>query len=170
MLATTVPFETFFCSSRHRDLRYQRSDAGSQYEIRVAALDTTNDGHMNYDTLVSSTPSAHPRGTVPLAEDRPGLCKIGGESAPFFFEGSRAVVGAAYFASTMSADLAQVKFVRYGANFIPRNAPVIADVNDTNNNVGFWMPQPDFRIPERIIAGLHRLHRSPSWKTLFEDR
>ena len=31
--------------------------------------------------------------------------------------------------------------------------PVIADVDDVNNNVGFWAPQPDFRIPERLSPG-----------------
>jgi predicted AlkP superfamily pyrophosphatase or phosphodiesterase len=46
--------------------------------------------------------------------------------------------------------LSLVRLTRYGANFIPRNPAVIASVDDVNNNVGFWRPQPDFRIPERI--------------------
>jgi predicted AlkP superfamily pyrophosphatase or phosphodiesterase len=49
--------------------------------------------------------------------------------------------------------LSNVRFVRYGANYIPRNAPVIAAVDDINDNVGFWRPQPDFRIPERLSPG-----------------
>src|SRR5262249_53776509 len=62
-------------------------------------------------------------------------------------------VGAAYFVSALSPDLSTVRFARYGANFIPRNAPVIADVDDINNHVGFWRPQADFRIPERLSPG-----------------
>ena len=46
-----------------------------------------------------------------------------------------------------------MRLARYGANFIPRNAPVLADVDDINNNVGFWRPQADFRIPERLSPG-----------------
>ena len=46
-----------------------------------------------------------------------------------------------------------MRFARYGANFIPRNAPVLADVDDINNNIGFWRPQADFRIPERLSPG-----------------
>src|SRR5262249_23993952 len=42
---------------------------------------------------------------------------------------------------------------RYGASFIPRNAPVLANVDDINNNIGFWRPQADFRIPERLSPG-----------------
>ena len=53
----------------------------------------------------------------------------------------------------MAPDLSTVRFARYGANFIPRNAPVLADVDDINTNVGFWAPQPDFRIPERLSPG-----------------
>jgi hypothetical protein len=43
--------------------------------------------------------------------------------------------------------------VRYSANFIPRNAAVIGDVDDANESVGVWRPQPDFRIPERLSPG-----------------
>jgi len=46
-----------------------------------------------------------------------------------------------------------VRFARYGANFIPRNAPVLADVDDINNSIGFWRPQADFRITERLSPG-----------------
>jgi hypothetical protein len=30
---------------------------------------------------------------------------------------------------------------------------VLAAVDDINDNVGFWAPQPDFRIPERLSPG-----------------
>src|SRR5262249_25518630 len=85
----------------------------------------------------------------------PAYVKLGGENAPFFFEGTGNVVGAAYFVTALSADLSTVRFARYGANFIPRNAPVIANVNDINNNIGFWRPQADFRIPERLSPGFN---------------
>jgi hypothetical protein len=79
--------------------------------------------------------------------------KVGIESGKFYFEGTGNKVGAAYYVSFLAPDLSTVRFARYGANFIPRNAPVIADVDDVNNNVGFWAPQPDFRIPERLSPG-----------------
>jgi len=41
---------------------------------------------------------------------------------------------------------------RSSTTFIPRNAAVLADVDNINNDVGFWQPQPDFRIIERIDA------------------
>jgi len=36
---------------------------------------------------------------------------------------------------------------------IPRNPAVLADVDDINTQVGFWAPQPEFRIPERLSPG-----------------
>ena len=43
---------------------------------------------------------------------------------------------------------------RYTVNDIPPNPPVQADVDDVNNNVGFWADQEDFRFPERMNPGL----------------
>ncbi len=74
---------------------------------------------------------------------------------PFFFEGSGSVVGAAYYLVGMAGDLSHVRFARYGANFIPRNAAVLDDVDDVNDRVGFWAPQDDFRIPERLSPGFN---------------
>ncbi len=125
-----------------------------RYDIKAAALDTTDDGIVNYDTLVFFEATAGiPPGPFALPSTGPAYAKLGGPSAKFFFEGSGNKVGAAYFVSFLAPDLATVRFARYGANFIPRNAPVIAVVDDVNNNVGFWAPQPDFRIPERISPG-----------------
>ena len=92
-------------------------------------------------------------GPFALPSTGPAYVKLGGESAKFYFEGTGNKVGAAYFVSLLAPDLSTVHLTRYGANFIPRNAPVIADVDDINNNVGFWSPQPDFRIPERLSPG-----------------
>jgi hypothetical protein len=43
--------------------------------------------------------------------------------------------------SALAPDLSTVHLARYSANFIPRNTPVLADVDDINNNVGFWRPR-----------------------------
>jgi hypothetical protein len=83
----------------------------------------------------------------------PAYVKFGGQSAPFYFEGTGNKVGAAYFVTALAPDLSTLRVVRYGANFIPRNAAAIAAVDDVNNNVGFWRPQDDFRIPERLSPG-----------------
>src|SRR5262245_16757017 len=124
------------------------------YVITAAALDTTNDGLVNYDTLVffDKTAGIAPGPFAPPATG-PAYAAAGGPSGPFFFEGSGAVVGTAFFVSHMAADLSTVRFARYAANFIPRNAPVLAVVDDVNGHAGFWRPQPDFRIPERLSPG-----------------
>jgi predicted AlkP superfamily pyrophosphatase or phosphodiesterase len=152
VLATPVPFESFSCSSTPPSTCSSNPlGLNLKFEMRAAAIDTTNDGHVNYDTLVvfESTRGIQPGPFSPPSTGA-AVVKLGGPSAPFYFEGSGNKIGAAYFVSALYPDLTTVRFARYGANFIPRNAPVIANVDDINNNVGFWRPQADFRIPERI--------------------
>src|SRR5262249_12490556 len=60
--------------------------------------------------------------------------------------------GVRYFVSQLAPHLSTVRISRRSVSFIPRNAAVLADVDDINNNVGFWQPQADFRIVERIDA------------------
>ena len=136
-----------------------------RYVLVAAALDTTSDGQTNYDTLVIFTvpgpatpgitdaPSVLHPGPFAPPETGPAVVRLGHESAPFLFSGSASVVGASFFVTRFEPDLSTVHLIRYGANFIPRNAPALAAVNDINNNVGFWRPQPDFRIPERLSPG-----------------
>jgi len=62
-----------------------------------------------------------------------------------------------------------VRFVRYSANSIPRNAAVLADVDDINNNVGFWAPQPDFRITQRSGVGLNAFP-DKELEDIYEDQ
>jgi predicted AlkP superfamily pyrophosphatase or phosphodiesterase len=154
VLATSVPIETFSCSSAQTSTCTNAATLDVKYAIRAAALDTTNDGKVNYDTLVFfDTSRGITAGPFHAPSTGPAYAKFGGENAPFFFEGSGAKVGAAYFVSALAPDLSVVRFARYGANFIPRNTPVLADVDDINNNIGFWRPQADFRIPERLSPG-----------------
>ena len=153
---TINPVETVFCAPTAPVSCGTNNASGRtlRYDIKAAALDTTDDSVVNYDTLVFFEATAGiPPGPFALPSTGPAYAKLGGHSAKFFFEGSGSKVGAAYFVSFLAPDLATVRFARYGANFIPRNAPVIAVVDDINNNVGFWAPQPDFRIPERISPG-----------------
>jgi predicted AlkP superfamily pyrophosphatase or phosphodiesterase len=154
VLATSTPIETFSCSSAPTATCTNAATLDVKYAIRVAALDTTNDNKVNYDTLVFfDTTRGITAGPFHAPSTGPAYVKFGGENAPFFFEGSGAKVGAAYFVSALAPDLSVVRFARYGANFIPRNTPVLADVDDINNNIGFWRPQADFRIPERLSPG-----------------
>jgi predicted AlkP superfamily pyrophosphatase or phosphodiesterase len=120
----------------------------------VALLDTTNDRVVNYDTFVffEKTQGIQP-GPFALPSTGPAYVKAGRQSARFYFEGTGNKIGAAYFVTFVAPDLSKVRFARYGANFIPRNTPVLDDVDDINNHVGFWAPQPDFRIPERLSPG-----------------
>jgi len=79
-------------------------------------------------------------------------------------------VGAAYFVSALAPDLSTVHLARYGANFIPRNAPVLADVDDINNHVGFWRPQADFRIPERLGTPSFNTFPDVELEAMYEDQ
>ncbi|XGV98763.1 MAG: alkaline phosphatase family protein [Leptolyngbya sp. BL-A-14] len=125
------------------------------YAIQVAALDTTDDGQGNYDTLVffDATNGIKP-GPFNLPSTGPAYVKASDRrSAPFYLEGSASKAGVGFYVSALSPDLSTVRIARYSANAIPRNTPVLADVDDINNNVGFWAPQADFRIPERLSPG-----------------
>lgn len=154
VLATPTPVETFTCSSATTATCRSDLTLDLKFEIRVAAIDTTNDNALNYDTLVffEKTKGIHP-GPFALPATGPAYVERGGRSAPFYFEGTGNKIGAAYFITALAEDLSAVRFVRYGANFIPRNAPVLDAVDDIDTHVGFWQPQADFRIPERLSPG-----------------
>lgn len=127
------------------------------YTIRAAAIDTSDDATTNYDTLVffnadAPAPQIAP-GPFALPSTGPAYAKFGGSSAKFYLEGSGNRVGTAFFVSYMAPNLSTVRFMRYGANYIPRNPAVLGVVDNINTNVGFWAPRPDFRIPERISPG-----------------
>jgi hypothetical protein len=148
----TAPVETVFCSPTTTGTCGTAFVAGwIRYDLAVAAIDTTNDGAVNYDTLVvfdTNVPISP--GLVALPATGPAYAKLGGPSARFFFDGSGNKIGTAFFASHLAPDLSTVRLARYAANFIPRNAPVLGPVDDINSHVGFWGAQPDFRIPERL--------------------
>ncbi len=130
---------------------------GAAYNLQTAAIDTTDDRTVNYDTLVFFDAE---RGIQPPSSQRPStgsaFVRVGDQtSSPFYFEGSTNKVGTSFYVTNLAPDLSQVRIARYSANFIPRNQAVLEDVNDINNNVGFWLPQPDFRIPERLSPGFN---------------
>src|SRR6476661_4557821 len=142
------------------------TSGGQSYSIKVAALDTTNDSTTNYDTLVMFDANhgsilgpftAAPLGTGP-AYIQPST-KI---SSLFYLEGHSNKGGVRYFVSQLSSGLSTVRIARSSTSFIPRTPAVLADVDDINNNVGFWQPQADFRIVERIDG-------PPSTFTSFPD-
>jgi hypothetical protein len=144
VMQTTAPVETITAFS---------GPAGGR-AISVAALDTTNDGVTNYDTLVFFDQAGIQPGPFTLPSTGPAYVKASEQRAGrFFIEGSGNKSGVAFYVSFLAPDLSTVRYSRTSANFIPRNAPVLADVDDINNNVGFWAPQPDFRIPERLSPG-----------------
>jgi predicted AlkP superfamily pyrophosphatase or phosphodiesterase len=129
---------------------------GVSYTIQVAALDTTNDSVTNYDTLVffDSTNGIQP-GPFTLPSTGPAYVKASDHrSSRFFLEGSPKKAGCAFYVTVLAPDLSTVHLARYTVNDIPPNPAVQADVDDVNNNVGFWADQEDFRFPERINPGL----------------
>jgi predicted AlkP superfamily pyrophosphatase or phosphodiesterase len=131
---------------------------GANYDIRIATLDTSNDGTMNYDTLVffDQTQGILP-GPFSLPATGPAYVKASNKwSSLFYLESSSNKAGTAFYVSHLDPDLSVVRIARYAANFIPRNPAVLEHVDDINNQVGFWAPQPDFRIPERLSPGFTR--------------
>jgi predicted AlkP superfamily pyrophosphatase or phosphodiesterase len=170
ILTTTAPIETFSCASVTLAICTTAPTLDLKFEMRAAALDTTNDGIVNYDTLVIfEKTQGIPRGPFRHPSTGPAYVKLDGRSAPFFFEGTSNKIGAAYFVSALTPDLSTVRLTRYGANFIPRNPPVLAAVDDINNNVGFWQPQADFRIPERLSPGFTTFPDT-ELEAIFEDQ
>jgi len=118
-------------------------------------LDSSDDAIVNYDTMVffDQTQGIAP-GPFELPATGPAYVMPSAErSALFYLEGSTNKAGTSFYVSHLVPNLSSVHIARYAANFIPRNAPVLADVDDVNNHVGFWAPQPDFRIPERLSPG-----------------
>lgn len=153
VVATSEPIETVSCASE-APATCSPSGLDLTYKIRVAAFDRTDDGVTNYDTLVFFDDEAGiPENRPKAPRTGPAYVRLGGDSERFFFEGSGAKVGTAFFVTKLAPDLSTVRFVRYSANHIPRNAPVIDVVDDINDNVGFWAPQPDFRIAQRLSPG-----------------
>jgi hypothetical protein len=132
------------------------NSGGQSYSIKVAALDTTNDGTTNYDTLVMFDANhgsiLGPFTATPLGTGPAYIQPIRKISSLFYLEGHSNNGGLRYFVSQLAPDLSTVRIARSSVSFIPRNAAVLADIDDINNNVGFWQPQADFRIVERIDA------------------
>ena len=137
-----------------------------RYDIKVAALDTTQ---RRIDQLrhpgVLRRQRRHSPGPFTLPSTGPAYARLGRRSACFFYEGSGNKVGAAFFVSALAPDLTSVRFVRYSANFIPRNTPVIADVDDINEHVGFLGAAAGFPNSRAAQPGVREFQRSRNWKT-----
>src|SRR5213593_391394 len=113
---TAAPVETVFCAPATTATCGTTNASGRtlRYDIKVAALDTTDDHVVNYDTLVffEATAGVQP-GPFALPSSGPAYVKLGGPSAKFFFEGSGNKIGAAYFVSFLVPDLSTVRIARY---------------------------------------------------------
>jgi predicted metal-dependent phosphoesterase TrpH len=134
VMQATAPLETF-------------TVGGATFTMHVAALDTSDDGTANYDTLVffDATHGIQP-GPFTLPATGPAYVRAADRRASLFYlEGSSTRAGTSFHVSHLAPDLSTVRIARMSAGFIPRNAAVLADVDDINTHVGFWAPQPDFR-------------------------
>jgi len=134
---------------------------GRTYDMRLLAIDTTNDGAVNLDTVIVYDANV---GVLPgpFALPRTGasVLRKGQASRPFFFDGSANNAGLHFYVSRLDADPSAPGFElhlnRTSAYTIPSTAAVAADVTDILTNVGFWAPQPDFRITQRQNPGNER--------------
>ncbi|MBD2775728.1 alkaline phosphatase family protein [Iningainema tapete] len=133
--------------------------SSNPYSLQIAAIDTTNDDIINYNELVVFDAN---RGIErPFQPPSTGSAFLNTDNqtiSPFFFESSNNKVGASFLLTNLAPDLSTVRILRTSANYIPRpveSPGVIANVDDINNNVGFWQPQPDFRIAQRVAPGLN---------------
>lgn len=170
--ATPGAVETIYCAPTTVETCGTSPSAARtlRYDIRVAAFDSTDDGLTNYDTLVVFDQAAGIQpGPFRAPRTGPAYIKVGEISAKFFYEGSGNVVGAAYFPTLIAPDLSSVHYARYSANYIPRNAAALAAVDDINNSIGFWRPQPDFRIVERLSSGFTDFS-DPELEALYKDQ
>jgi phosphodiesterase/alkaline phosphatase D-like protein/predicted AlkP superfamily pyrophosphatase or phosphodiesterase len=145
----------------------------TNYDLQVAAIDTTNDNVTNYDTLVVFDANVGIQAAATLPATGSAFIKASEQkSSKFFFDGSNNKVGTAFFASTVAGDLSTVNIARYSGAYTPRPAEspgVIANVDDINNNIGNWAPQADFRFPERINPGLSKFSDA-ELEALYEDQ
>jgi predicted AlkP superfamily pyrophosphatase or phosphodiesterase len=154
--ALTAAGKTSFSPVLQKTTELEHFTVGLAYSIQVAALDTTDDGTVNYDTLVffDSTNGIKP-GPFSLPSTGPAYVKTSDKkSSRFYLEGSPKKAGCAFYVTVLAPDLSTVHIARYTVNDIPPNLPVQANVDDVNNNVGFWGDQDDFRFPERLNPGL----------------
>ena len=143
---------------------------GVKYVIDVAAFDTTNDSKVNYDTLVFFDDQGIKAGGFNLPSTGAAFVRASDQkSSPFYLEGSSNKAGTGFYVSTLAPDLSTVRIARYSANDIPRNAAVLSNVDDINNNVGFWAPQADFRIPEKLSPGFDAFPDS-DLEAIYEDQ
>jgi len=153
---TRRPIETVFCAAASTGACGATDAAGRtlRYELTVGALDTTNNEIADYDMLVVfDALTGIAAGPFASPSTGPAYVRRGGASAPFYFEGSGSRIGTRLFVAAMAPDLSSVHLARYSAQFIPRNMSVLAFVDDINEHVGSWPPDPDFRITERISPG-----------------
>lgn len=141
------------------------------YNIEALALDTTNDGQTNYDSFVFfDAAQGIKSGPFSLPSTGPAIVHFSDQkSSLFYLEGSTSKAGTAFFVSDLAPDLSTVHIARYSANSIPRNAAVLDNVDDINNNVGFWAPQSDFRIPERLSPGFTNFS-DQELEAIYEDQ
>jgi phosphodiesterase/alkaline phosphatase D-like protein/predicted AlkP superfamily pyrophosphatase or phosphodiesterase len=145
----------------------------TNYVMQVAAIDTTNDGVANYDTLVVFDANVGIQAAATLPATGSAFIKVADQkSSKFFFDGSNNKVGTAFFAGNVASDLSSVNIARYSGAYIPRPAEspgVVANVDDIVNNIGNWAPQADFRFPERINPGLANF-TDAELEALYEDQ
>ena len=104
-----------------------------------------------------------------LLQVRPFVRASDQKSSPFYLEGSSTKAGTGFYVSTLARDLSTVRIARYSANDIPRNAAVLGNVDDINNTVGYWAPQADFRIPEKLSPGFTAFPDS-DLEAIYEDQ
>ncbi|WP_265275338.1 alkaline phosphatase family protein [Nostoc sp. KVJ3] len=130
---------------------------GVSYDIQVAALDTTNDRHSNYDTLVFfDAQIGIPAGPFSLPATGPAYIRAcDRRSSLFYFEGSSNQAGTAFYVSNLAPDLSTVRIARYSANALPRNPAVQTSVDDILSNVGFWAPRLIFGFQNASAPDLH---------------
>ncbi len=144
---------------------------GGPYDIQVAAIDTTNDRNVNYDTLVffDANQGIQP-GPFQLPSTGPAYVSLNSGSQPFFFVGTPNKVGGRFYVTALAPDLSTVHIARSTLNYIPRNTPVLASVDDINNNVGFWQPQSDYYFVERLIGPILNSFSDQEVENIYEDQ
>lgn len=150
---------------------------GKTFNISVLILASTTPGV--YDTMVffdkavgivnPSTVSKPSTGSAILKVDP--TTHASAQNAKFYLEGSTNKTGLAFFVTNLAPDLSTIHFVNYSGYAILRGglaSGILANIDDINNNVGYWADQPDFRFPERINGGLSAF-TDAELEAIYED-
>jgi predicted AlkP superfamily pyrophosphatase or phosphodiesterase len=155
----------------------QLTNAGISFtgSVKVANLNSFKVGANSFNIQVAAiaTQTANVFDNLVIFDANQGIISLGSPALPatgsavinpvtqfsnrFYLgpDNSGNQVGTTFYSTRLDPNLSTVHVASAAATFIPSNPNVVSNVNDINNNVGFWSSDPDFRIPQRSAPGFN---------------